>query len=153
MRATFAIAALIVMTSVVAAMQTAGGNAPSGAEQAVREMEQRYRDAVFKQDVAALGRIFADDFIVTSSRGEIRDKAKEIDDIKPTPDFKMEGFELDDISVRVFGDTAVVTGRSTLSVAFRGRSNRSVFRYTSVYVKRSVGWQMVAQQLTRLPQQ
>jgi ketosteroid isomerase-like protein len=122
-------------------------------EQAVREMERMYRDAVMQQDVAAVGRILADDFIATSSRGEIRDKAKEIDDIRPSPDFKMEAFNLDDIRVRVFSDTAIVTGRSTLQVAFKGQSSTSVFRYTRVYVKRDGRWQAVAQQLTRLPQQ
>jgi ketosteroid isomerase-like protein len=122
------------------------------AEQAVREQERKYRDAVMKQDVAALGRILADDFVATSSRGEIRDKAKEIDDIKPSPDYKMEAFNLDDMSVRIFGDTAIVTGRSTLQVAFRGNSSTSVFRYTRVYVKRNGRWQAVAQQLTRMPQ-
>jgi len=105
------------------------------------------------KDVAAVSRILADDFIATSSRGEIRVKAKEIDDIRPSPDFKMEAFNLDDMNVRIFVDTAIVTGRSTLQVAFRGQSNTSVFRYTRVYVKRNGRWQAVAQQLTRMPQQ
>jgi ketosteroid isomerase-like protein len=126
---------------------------PGEGEQAVREMERMYRDAIMRQDVAAVGRILADDFIATSSRGEIRDKAKEIDDIRPSPDFRMEAFNLDDINVRLFGDTAIVTGRSTLQVAFRGRSNTSIFRYTRVYVRRNGLWQAVAQQLTRMPQQ
>ena len=55
-----------------------------------------YRDAIMRQDVAAVGRILADDFLATSSRGEIRDKVREMDDIKPSPDFKMEGFSLPD---------------------------------------------------------
>ena len=91
--------------------------------------------------------------IATSSRGEIRDKTKEIADIKPSPDFKMEAFDLDDINVRIFGNTAVVNGRSTLRVAFQGRSGTGVFRYARVYVKRHGPWQAVAQQLTRVPQQ
>lgn len=131
----------------------AQANALNEAEQAVREMERMYRDAVMQQDVTAVGRILADDFIATSSRGEIRDKAKEIDDISPSPDFKMEAFNLDDMSVRIFVDTAIVTGRSTLQVAFRGQSSTSVFRYTRVYVKRNGRWQAVAQPLTRIPQQ
>lgn len=112
-----------------------------------------YRDAIMQQDVAAVSRILADDFIATSSRGEIRDRAKEIDDIKPLPDYKMEAFNLDDSKVRIFVDTAIVTGRSTLQVAFRGQSSTSVFRHTRVYVKRNGRWQAVAQQLTRMPQQ
>jgi ketosteroid isomerase-like protein len=123
------------------------------AEQAVRKIEGMYRDAVMQQDVAGVGRILADDFVATSSRGEIRDKAKEIDDIRPSPDYKMEGFGLDDMNVRIFGDTAIVTGRSVLQVAFKGQSSTSVFRYTRVYVKRDGRWHAVAQQLTRMPQQ
>ena len=146
-------AALVIMVSLGVVGQTRSRNASGEAEQAVRDLEHKYSDAVMRQDVAAIGNLLADDFVATSSRGEIRDKAKEIDDIKPSPDFKMEGFSLDDIEVRLFGDTAVVTGRSTLRVAFRGQSSTSAFRYTRVYVKRHGRWQVVAQQLTRLPQQ
>jgi ketosteroid isomerase-like protein len=146
-------AIIIIITLPISSFaQTINRNSPNKAEQAIREIERLYRDAVMRQDVTAVGRILADDFIATSSRGELRDKAKEIDDIRPSPDFKMEAFDLDDIDVRSFGDTAVVTGRSTLRVAFKGQSNTSVFRYTRVYVKRKGRWQVVAQQLTRVPQ-
>jgi ketosteroid isomerase-like protein len=128
-------------------------SAANNVEKAVMDLERSYRDAVAKQDVQALGRILAEDFIATSSRGEIRDKTKEIDDIKPSADYKMEDFSLEDIRVRVFGDTAIVTGRSILQVAFRGQSSTSNFRYTRVYVKRKGLWLVVSQQLTRLPQQ
>lgn len=144
---------IIIAFSISSFAQTTNTNAANKAERAVRELERQYRDAVMRQDIAAVGRILADDFIATSSRGEIRDKAKEIDDMRPSPDFKMEAFNLDDINVRIFGDTAVVTGRSTLQVAFKGKSGTTLFRYTRVYVKRNGRWQVVAQQLTRMPQQ
>ena len=146
-------AALVITVSLGVVGQTTRRGTLSEAEQAVRDLEHRYSDAVMRQDVAAIGNLLADDFVATSSRGQIRDKAKEIEDIKPSPDFKMEGFSLDDIDVRLFKDTAIVTGRSTLRVAFKGQSNTSAFRYTRVYVKRDGRWQVVAQQLTRLPQQ
>ena len=146
-------AALLITVSLGIVGQTTRRNTLSEAEQAVRDLEHKYSDAVMRQDVAAVGNLLADDFVATSSRGEMRDKAKEIEDINPSPDFKMEGFSLDDIEVRLFSETAIVTGRSTLRVAFKGQSNRSAFRYTRVYVKRDGRWQVVAQQLTRLPQQ
>ena len=127
---------------------------PGKDERSIRDLEQTYRNAVVRQDVAALDRILADDFVATSSRGEVRSKAQEIADIKPaehSDDFVTEGFELDDIKVRIFGNTAIVTGRSTLKVKYKGRSNTTLFRYTRVYVKRKGNWQAVAQQLTRLP--
>jgi len=153
MRLAFIIAVVIFTVSFGTYGQTTNRSTATRneAEQAVREMERAYRDAAMRQDIAAINRILADDFIATSSRGETRDKAREIDDIRPSSDYTMEGFDLDDINVRVFGETTVATGRSTLRAAFRGRSNTSVFRYTRVYVKRGGEWQVVAQQLTRIP--
>ena len=142
----------VITISISSFAQTTDRSTTNKAARAITEMERMYRDAVMRQDIVAIGRILADDFIATSSHGEIRDKAKEIDDIRPAPDFKVEAFNLDDINVRLFGNSAVVTGRSTLQVAFKGQSNTSVFRYTRVYVRRNGLWQAVAQQLTRMPE-
>jgi ketosteroid isomerase-like protein len=152
MKLTVIVVAMIAITW-LGALRASGGATADKGEQAVRDMERQYRDAVMRQDTTALGRLLADDFIATSSRGEVRDKAKEVADIGPSPDFKLEGFDLDDVSVRLFKDAAIVTGRSTLRVAFRGQRTTSVFRYTRVYVRRAGRWQAVAQQLTRVPQQ
>jgi ketosteroid isomerase-like protein len=146
---------MMAVGSLAALGQTAGkGGGPDGKDaRAVLGLEHAYADAIAGSDPAGVARILADDFVATSSRGEMRSKAAELDDMKPSPDYVMEGFNLDDINVRVFGSTAVATGRSTLKVAYKGQSNTSVFRYTRVYVKRRGRWQAVAQQLTRLPQQ
>lgn len=139
------IAALLLISSTMSYGQT-------DANEVIRKVEARYADAVKKQDVAALGNILADDFVATSSRGEVRNKTQEIADIKASPDFTVDGFDLEDLNVRVFNDTAIVTGRSTLKVTFKGQSSTSQFRYTRVYLKRKPGWLAVAQQLTRLAQ-
>lgn len=149
------VAAMIVsLTSFAAGQATLKKSASmSRSEQAVRSLERTYAEAVMRQDVSTLERILADDFIATSSRGEVRNKSQEMDDIKPNPDYAMEAFNLDDVKVRIFGDTAIVTGRSTLKASYKGRSSTSLFRYTRVYAKRKGKWQVVSQQLTRIPQQ
>ena len=113
-------------------------------------MERKYAKAVMQQDVPTLERILADDFVAISSRGEVRNKVQEMDDIKPNPDYKLENFALDDVDVRVFGGVAVVTGRSTLKASFKGKSSTSNFRYSRVYAKRRDRWEVVSQQLTRM---
>jgi ketosteroid isomerase-like protein len=123
-------------------------------EQALMELERVYADAVARQDTKVIDSLFDDSFVAISSRAEVRDKTAEINDIKPptpTPDFVLEGFNLEDIKVRLFGSTAVVTGRSILKTNYKGRSSAITFRYTRVYVKRKKNWQVVAQQLTRIP--
>ena len=127
----------------------------SRSERAIRNLESTYAEAVMRQDIKTLGRILADDFVATSSRGELRNKAQETDDIKPTlkpdPDFAMEAFDIDQLNVRMFGDISVVTGRSTLKVRDKGQSSTAMFRYTRVYARRKHRWAAVSQQLTRIP--
>jgi ketosteroid isomerase-like protein len=129
----------------------------SRSERAIRNLERIYAEAVVRQDIKTVGRILADDFVATSSRGELRNKAQETDDIKPAlkpdPDFAMEAFDLDHVNVRMFGDMAIVTGRSTLKVCYTGQSSTAMFRYTHVYARRKHRWAAVSQQLTRIPSQ
>lgn len=150
----FVVAAVLIATSSIALAQAVGTKESSGtiSEQAVKQIEGKYADAVKRQDTLALGNILADDFIAISSRGEVRNKAQEIADIKASPDFAVEAFELDHLNVRVFKGTAVVIGRSKLKVSYKGQSSTSQFRYTRVYLKRRSGWQAIAQQLTRILQ-
>src|SRR2546422_3334622 len=97
--------------------------------QAVRELERKYAAAVLRQDLTTLDLILADDFIATSSRGEVRNKTQEIGDIKTASDYAIESFKVDDINLRLFGITAVVTGRSVLKLRYKNQSSGSVFRY------------------------
>jgi ketosteroid isomerase-like protein len=128
-------------------------NPDTGAEQAVTHQEALYADAVKRQDVTALQTILADDFLATSSRGEVRNRAMELDDIKPTHEYSIDDFRLDDVRVRVFDNTAIVIGRQILEIRYNRQPLTTLFRYTRVYVKRGDRWQAVAQQLTALPQQ
>ena len=119
-------------------------------DQAVKEKEAQYANAVKRQDIPALQSMLAEEFLATSSRGELRNKAMELDDLKPNPGFSIDDFQLDDIRVRVFDNTAIVTGREILEVRYNKQPLTSLLRYTRVYVKRATGWQIVAQQLTAL---
>ena len=61
----------------------------------------------------------------------------------------MERLDIDDIAVRAFGDTAVVTGRTTAATG--GPSPVSVtLRFTDVFIRRAGRWQAVASHATRL---
>jgi hypothetical protein len=76
----------------------------------------------------------------------------ELDDLKPNPGFSIDDFQVDDMRVRVFDNTAVVMGREILGLRYNKQPLTSLLRYTRVYVKRADRWQIEAQQLTALPQ-
>ena len=155
MKRAFIIAAITCAFVVTAAGQKQDGLAAklNKAEQQIMALNQEWADAIVRGDVAALDRLFADDMIVTSGSGEVRNKAQEMDDLRPNADIKTYFFKTDDVRVRVYKDAAVVTGLASWRIRYQGRDIDHQRRYTSVYVKQQGRWRIVAQQLTRLPQQ
>jgi ketosteroid isomerase-like protein len=62
-----------------------------------------------------------------------------------------EAFDVDDLAVRIYGDTAVVTGRSSpKGRTAKGEPIRGQYRFLRVWVKRGGSWQVVAFQGTRI---
>jgi hypothetical protein len=64
--------------------------------------------------------------------------------------FKYESRQISDLNNRVYGNTTVVTGRSTQKGAENGRDYSGEYRFTRVYVKTAGKWQTVALQATRI---
>lgn len=125
----------------------------SKAEQQILALNREWADAIARGDMEALDRLFADDMIVTSSSGEVRSKAQEMDDLKPASDITTYFFKTDDVRARVYKDAAVVTGLARWRIKYQGRDIDNQRRYTSVYVKQRGRWRIVAQQLTRPKEQ
>jgi ketosteroid isomerase-like protein len=113
----------------------------SAAEQAVLKLTQEWLEAETRVDRAALNRIIADDFLGTGPRGTTVTKT----DVIPREGSEGHGLAISaqDIKVRVFGDTAIVTARGLPKVQAQPE-----LRITVVFVKRADRWQMVAGHLS-----
>lgn len=137
---------------VAAALLLAGASSPVGAqtpaEQAVRQAEDRRVKAMIDDDFAALDAVLADDLTYAHSSGAVDTKASYLESLK-SGKTKYLTFDRTPSVVRLYGDTAVVTGAATLSL--RGQAAPFSLRYTLVYVRRDGQWRMVAWQSTRLP--
>jgi ketosteroid isomerase-like protein len=80
--------------------------------------------------------------------GEMLTRAQALEMCRKPP-VPIESFTIDDVSVRVFGDAAVVTGRTTVAVG--GASPLTVkLRFTDVFIRRSGHWLAVASQATTI---
>lgn len=139
--AAFGLAAL---TAVPARAQM---GAAAGVEEQIKKMERDRAAAVVKGDVAAIEGLTSDDYTLINANGQLSDKAKTMNDIK-TGVIKLTANEVSDLRVRVYGDTAVVTGKSSAKGTIGGRELKGPVMFTRVYVKKNGKWQSVAFQQT-----
>jgi ketosteroid isomerase-like protein len=126
------------------AQTTAKPEQNNSAEQAVLKVTQEWLDAETRVDRAALTRIIADDFLGTGPGGTMVSKTDVIPREGVSHGLNISG---QDLKVRVFGDTAIVTGRGIP----KGPPERPELRMTVVFVKRADRWQMVAGHLSAVP--
>lgn len=124
-------------------------------EQDVKRLERQWLDAYEQRDAAAMDRIVADDFSITHADGSVQTKTQIMEMLKSPrpaggPAFT---FSTEDVQARAYGDTVILTGRLMQRGERNGQQVTMQSRYTDTYVKRQGRWQVVASQLTRLPQQ
>lgn len=102
-------------------------------------------------DIPALEQLLADDLIYTHTDARVQTKAEFIRSLR-TGELRYVSIEPENTEVRLYGTTAVVTGRAAMKVRSEGRESSFQIRFIDVYVRRKGQWQMVAWQSTRLPQ-
>ena len=113
-------------------------------------LENRRIEAMTKLDTQALDEILADDLSYVHSTARVETKAEFIAALT-SGRTNYQSIERDDVDVRQYGETAVVTGRAKFHVNANGNDVRFQVRFTDVYAKRDNVWRMVAWQSTKLP--
>ena len=117
------------------------------AEDSVKALETRRGEALLKADTAALSRMMATEFIEVSRVGAVRTGADNLRDIGSGV-LKLTAVKYDSLTVRIYGDVAVLRGIADNTGTFRGFPFSGKIRYTRVFVKRDGRWQAVAMQQT-----
>lgn len=140
---------MIFLTSLILTVFTAATFAQGKVEQTVLKAEQEWEDALVKSDIAGLERIYADELNYTHSNGSVDTKKSYIDKIR-SGQTKYESMKREDIVVRVYGNTALVTCHWLVNVTSEGRKINTDARYLHVYVKKGSRWQLVSHQATRI---
>src|SRR2546423_14699243 len=135
MRRTLVIAALVLTAVPIALGQQSARRKQKGSvEQAIRQVDNERIQAQIHADAVALDRIYADDFIGIGPSGTVRTKAQVISDFT-SGDLKFQSITTDDVQVRVYGNTAVETGLSTMVGQDKGKAVPRDTRFTRVWGK------------------
>lgn len=121
-------------------------------EQDLRRLENEWLSSYLRGDKQTFDRIVADDFTGTDESGKVRDKAQERELVQPQPNPTGVTLTNEDVQIRIYGETAVVTGRIVSKVQSGGQSSINFqSRFTDTFLKRQGRWQIVARHYSRLP--
>ena len=114
----------------------------------VESRDRQFMDAAIEADIATLDSIMSDDYVFISGVGQMMDKKEHLDSLK-SGDSKYKSLTYDDVKVRTYGDTAVLTGHITGEGSNAGRNISGAHFITRVYVKQGGRWIIVSAQATR----
>src|ERR1051325_778042 len=123
--------------------QSANKDQRSSVEQAIRQLDNERIQAQIEADAVALDRIYADDFIGVGPSGTVRTKPQVISDFT-SGNLKFQSITPDEVKVRVYENTAVETGLSTMVGQDKGKAVPRDTRFTRVWVKQQGHWRLVA---------
>jgi len=143
--------AIVLLASALGQSANQQNSENSSSETEVREAIEKYKTALLRRDVAALEKIWADDYVFVNASGEVLTKQQRLANVKSGATALDSINEDENLAVRVYQNSAVTTNRVTIKGQYSGQSVSGQYRSTMVWVKSSAGWQLVSNQLTGLP--
>ncbi len=128
----------------MSAKDSASESARVETETLLRQLNDEWVKAIVRHDVDTLDRIMADDFLFAYPL-EGDDKAQFLSDVI-AGNLRVEFLTRDNVSVRIWGDTAVVTGRDSAKWFYQGREWSGHYKIIHIYAHRDNDWKLVALQ-------
>jgi ketosteroid isomerase-like protein len=115
----------------------------------IEALEMQWRQAQVDNDIKVISNLLADDYVGITANGTIETKSQTIAQHKAGT-IRVTALDLDDLKVRLYGDTAVVTSKADLQ-GVNGQSDISgKYRYTRVYNLRLGQWKIVSFEASRM---
>lgn len=138
---------IIIFTALMLLFSAAAFGQKMTVEQTLEKIERDVAAALVKGDTAIFTTYFDENAVVTDPGGMMMTRAESIAIFK-SGDLKFETMTVDDVKVRLYGNTAIVTYRSTDKGTFKGEAFTGKTRWTDTFVKIKGKWLIVAAQGT-----
>jgi ketosteroid isomerase-like protein len=107
-------------------------------------LNRDYIASVQSGDVRRFDEILAGDFYCSNPDGTLVDRAAFLE--QTARPMTISGLTAHDVVVRVFGDTAIIHGRTTYRLS---GGSQGAGRYTDVWVRQGSTWRTVSAHVTR----
>lgn len=106
--------------------------------------------AIVRKDAAAVAANMAEDFRQIDGYGNLETKKSFLAGIVDSK-LTIDPYSVEDFEVRLYGDTALLSGRTHMTGKYDGKPFESNYRYIDIYVRRNGAWKIVSVQITKIP--
>jgi ketosteroid isomerase-like protein len=149
-----AISAILLIIPVVSAQKTGVIHVTEsddrGPEAQLIALERLWNEAQVQRDASALANMIGDKFVNTEWDGEISERGKFLADIAD-PHFQAISMNIQDVKVRFYQSTAIVTGIYHAKGSYQSKAYDHVGRFTDTWVHQDGKWECVASHTSLLP--
>ena len=116
-------------------------------EQTLTRIQREWAKARVKGDSSYTRRLEAEDCTIVWPDGRLVNKQGDLQSM--TGDIVFSEFKIDDLRVRLYGDTGIVVGKGTIK-AHKGKQDllSGKFVWTDTFAKQGGQWKVVASQIT-----
>lgn len=142
----FVFASLLVWCTAVAGAADKSGDTVAH----LKTLSDHWDKVIVAKDEAAIAGNMAEDFRIIDRRGNIEDKKAFVAGILD-PKLTVHPYTVEDFEVRLYGDTALLSGRTQMTGIYDGQPFTSNYRYIDIYVRKAGVWKIVSVQITQLP--
>ena len=111
----------------------------------------RWDKAIVRKDRAAIEANMAHDFRQIDGAGNVENRATFVDGLVDAA-LTIDPYRIEDFDVRLYGDMALLSGRTHMTGMYEGKPFASHYRYIDVYVLRDGAWKIVSVQISRIPE-
>lgn len=117
---------------------------------AITQIENAAVKADIAGDSSFVEKNYADNFTSGSSWGNWETKQSILADMKDSKQNKTNSEAISDVSVRVYGDTAIATYKSTYDSLYHGDRRARTVLSTDTFVRQNGSWKLVASHSSEL---
>jgi ketosteroid isomerase-like protein len=116
----------------------------------LKRQAEAWDDAIVRKDRSAIETNMSADFRGIDGSGAVTDKAAFVEGLV-APKLEIDPYGVDDFDVRLFGDVALLSGRTRMTGRYEGKPFASHYRYIDTYVRRDGRWRVASVQITPMP--
>ena len=106
-------------------------------------MDKELSVATWTGDPLWFEKNLTDDYMLITPNGTVRSKRDVVSELA-TPGMKMDPFDTIEVQIRIYGDSAAVTGRMLQRYTLGRVRYANDLRYTDMYVRKKGRWLLVS---------